>query len=108
MDAIKGDPGDVREDVVAEVVSIPKMGIGYRQVRVSIAREVRIQIVPAVADIIVKEIDRDCASLRCGDSSSGSSSSASHPFPALVSRSEAKASVILFLCFHGGLKNSRA
>ncbi len=61
--------------------------ISYRQVRLSIPGEVCIQMVPAgSAYIIIEEIDRDCAGLRCRDSSGRSSSSASHPFPALVFR----------------------
>src|SRR5437867_2881609 len=77
-------------------------GIGYRQVRMSIPRQVRIQMVPPCgADIVIEEIDRDCAGLRCRDSRGGSSSSASHPFPAVVARLEIKAVAVLFLCLHG-------
>src|SRR5206468_6952674 len=76
--------------------------ICYRQVRLPIPREVRIQMVPACsADVIIKEINRDCAGLRCRDSGSGSGGSSRHPFPAVAFRLEANAPVVLSLCFHG-------
>ena len=78
------------------------IGIDYRQVRVSIPREVCIQMVPSDgADVIIDEIDRDRAGLRCRDSSSSGSSSANHPFPAVAALLQIKTLAILFLCFHG-------
>src|SRR5438874_12671853 len=53
------------------------------------------------ADVIIMALHGALASLRRRDSGSGSSSSSRHPFPAVVFRLEAKAPVVLSLCFHG-------